>query len=58
MFVRTEVLTEVTKKIIVFLDVNPCSLVEVYRRFGEAYCLHYKLKKEANRRYRYANPFF
>jgi hypothetical protein len=31
----------------VFWDVAPCSLVEVYRRFRGAYCLHYQGDEEA-----------
>jgi hypothetical protein len=27
---------------IMFLDMTLCSLVEVNRRFGDAYCLHYQ----------------
>jgi hypothetical protein len=29
-------------KLTVFRDVAPCSLVEVYRRFRGAYCLHHQ----------------
>jgi hypothetical protein len=29
-------------KITVLWDVAPCSLVEVYRRFRGAYCLHHQ----------------
>jgi hypothetical protein len=29
-------------KMTVFWDVSPCSLVEVYRRFRGAYCLHHQ----------------
>jgi hypothetical protein len=31
----------------VFRDVAPCSLVEVYRRFRGAYCLHHQDDKQA-----------
>jgi hypothetical protein len=30
---------------IVSSDVTPCSLVEVYRRFRETYCLHLRRQK-------------
>jgi hypothetical protein len=30
------------KKIITFWDTESCSLVEVYRRFRDVYCLHYQ----------------
>jgi hypothetical protein len=29
-------------KMTVFWDVAPCSVIEVYRRFGGAYCFHYQ----------------
>jgi hypothetical protein len=29
-------------KMVVFATVAPCSLVEGFRRFGGAYCLHYQ----------------
>jgi hypothetical protein len=37
--VRFQVFMLASMKITVFWDVAPCSLVEVYRRFGGAYCL-------------------
>jgi hypothetical protein len=40
--VRNQVLTAASMKITIFWDVAPCSLVEVYRRFRGAFCLHYQ----------------
>jgi hypothetical protein len=40
--VRFEVLTLASMKMAVFRVVAPYSLVEVYRRFRGAYCLHYQ----------------
>jgi hypothetical protein len=40
MSVRFQVLTAASKKMAVFWVVVPCSLVEVYRRFRGACCLH------------------
>jgi hypothetical protein len=40
--VRFEVLTAVSMKMAVFWAVAPCSLVEVYRRFTGASCLHHQ----------------
>jgi hypothetical protein len=40
--VRFQVLTAASMKIDVFWDVEPCSLVEVYRRFRAACCLHHQ----------------
>jgi hypothetical protein len=37
-----EVLTAVNTKIAVFWVVTPCSLVEVYQRFGGNFCLHHQ----------------
>jgi hypothetical protein len=37
--VRFQVLTAASMKMAVFWVVVPCNLVEVYRRFGNAYCL-------------------
>jgi hypothetical protein len=37
-----QVLTVVSMKITVFWDVAPCSLVEVYRYFRGACCLHHQ----------------
>jgi hypothetical protein len=31
-----------SQRVTVFCDVAPCSLVEVYRRFRDAYCLHHQ----------------
>jgi hypothetical protein len=39
---RFHVLTAASMNMTVFRDVAPCSLVEVYRRFRGAYCLHYQ----------------
>jgi hypothetical protein len=38
-FVGSEVLTAVTKKNTLILDVTPCSLIDIYRRFGRTYSL-------------------
>jgi hypothetical protein len=37
---RFYVLTTVIKKDVIFWDLRPCSLVEIYRRFGRTCCLH------------------
>jgi hypothetical protein len=37
---RFQVLMAASMKMTVFWDVAPCTLVEVYRRFRSAYCLH------------------
>jgi hypothetical protein len=37
--VRFRVLTA-SMKMTVFWDVAPCSLIEIYRRYRDAYCLH------------------
>jgi hypothetical protein len=42
MTVRFQVLTAASTKMAVFWVVAPCSLVEVYRRFSGAWCLHYQ----------------
>jgi hypothetical protein len=39
---RFQVLKGTRMKMTVFWDVAPCSLVEVYRRFRGAYCLHHQ----------------
>jgi hypothetical protein len=39
---RPTLLIKQVIKMTVFWDVAPCSLVEVYRRFTSAYCLHHK----------------
>jgi hypothetical protein len=39
--VRFQVLTAASMKIIVFWDVAPCSLIEVYQRFRGTYCIHH-----------------
>jgi hypothetical protein len=36
---RFRVLTAASMKMIVFWNVAPCNLVDIYRRFGGAYCL-------------------
>jgi hypothetical protein len=41
-FVRFQVLTAASTKMAVFWDVAPCSLVEVYRLFRGACCLHHQ----------------
>jgi hypothetical protein len=40
--VRFQVLAETNMKMIVFWDVGPCSLVEVYRRFRGTCCLQHR----------------
>jgi hypothetical protein len=42
--VRFQVLTAASMKMAIFWDVAPCSLVEVYRRFSGACCLHHQGK--------------
>jgi hypothetical protein len=42
MIVRFQVLTAASMKMAVFWVVAPCSLVEVYRRFRGACCLHHQ----------------
>jgi hypothetical protein len=42
LMVKLQVLTAASMKMTVLWDVVPCSLVEVYRRFGGAYCLHHQ----------------
>jgi hypothetical protein len=39
---KFQLLTAASMKITVFWDVAPYSLVEVYRRFKGAYCLHHQ----------------
>jgi hypothetical protein len=39
-FLGFEVFTAVTMMNTIFLDVTPCSLIEVYHRFEGAFCLH------------------
>jgi hypothetical protein len=41
-FVRFQVLTAASVKLTDFWVVTPCSLVEVYRRFSGACCLHHQ----------------
>jgi hypothetical protein len=41
-FVGFEVLTAASMKTAVFWVVAPCSVVEVYQRFRDAYCLHHQ----------------
>jgi hypothetical protein len=43
--VGSEVLNFVTIESTAFWDVTPCSLVQVYRRFGVTYCLHLDIRK-------------
>jgi hypothetical protein len=40
--IRLEVLTAVTMKMAVFWVVAPCTLIWVYRRFEDLYCLHHR----------------
>jgi hypothetical protein len=40
--VRFQVLTAASTKFKVFCDAEPCSHLEVYRRFRGAYCLHHQ----------------
>jgi hypothetical protein len=39
---RFEVLTVASMKMTVFWGVTPCSLVDVYRRFKDYYCLYHQ----------------
>jgi hypothetical protein len=41
--VRFQVLAAAGMKMTAFLDIAPCTLVEVDRRFRGAYCLHYQV---------------
>jgi hypothetical protein len=41
-FVRFQVLTAASMKMTLIWNVAPCNLVEVYRRFKGAYCLHHQ----------------
>jgi hypothetical protein len=41
-YVRLEVLTAASMKMAIFWAVAPCSLVEVFRRFGGACCFHHQ----------------
>jgi hypothetical protein len=43
-------------KMIVFWDVAPYSLVEVYRRFGGAYCFHHQGDEVSQEERRLAEP--
>jgi hypothetical protein len=47
-FVGSEILTASTTKNTVFWDVTPCSLVEIYRRFGETYFLRLQVAEKPN----------
>jgi hypothetical protein len=40
--VRLEMFSAVIIKIIIFWNVTPCSLLEMYRRFGGTFCLCYQ----------------
>jgi hypothetical protein len=44
---RFEVLTAARMKMTVFWDVAPCSLIEVYRRFRGACCLHHQVDESS-----------
>jgi hypothetical protein len=41
-WVAFQVLAAVSMKMVVFWDVAPFSLVEIYRRFRGSYCLHHQ----------------
>jgi hypothetical protein len=41
--VTLQVLTAASMEIAVFWDVAPCSLVEIYLRFRDAYCLNHQI---------------
>jgi hypothetical protein len=49
-FVKFQVLTAASMNMTVFWDVAPCNLIKDYRRFRDAYCLHYRLD-DAGRKY-------
>jgi hypothetical protein len=36
---------ELTKKSTIYWDMTPCSPVEIHRRFGETYCIHFQCRK-------------
>jgi hypothetical protein len=42
LIVRVQVLTEDSMKMTAFLDIAPCSLGEIHRRFRGAYCLNHQ----------------
>jgi hypothetical protein len=46
-FVRLPVFSESTIKSTVFWDVKPCSLVEIYRLFGERTAYIFRIEEEA-----------
>jgi hypothetical protein len=39
-----EILIVETTRIAIFWSVIPCSLIDVYRHFGGAYCLHLQVR--------------
>jgi hypothetical protein len=39
---RFHVLLAMSRKMTIFWDVTPCSVVEVDQRFGSSYCLHHQ----------------
>jgi hypothetical protein len=39
-FVGFQIIMAANMKMTDFWDVAPCNLIEIYRRFGGAYCLH------------------
>jgi hypothetical protein len=43
--VRYQVLTAASKKMTAFWNIAPCSLVDVNRRFRDAYCLHHQPRR-------------
>jgi hypothetical protein len=45
---RFQVLTAASMKMAVFWVVAPCSLVEVYRRFRDAYCFHQPRRQQSS----------
>jgi hypothetical protein len=45
---RFQVLTAASMKMAVFRVVAPCSMVEVYRRFRGACCLHHQTTRRTN----------
>jgi hypothetical protein len=53
--VRFEVLTAASMKMAVFWVVAPCSLVEIYRRFRSACCLHHQGGSYCNITWRESN---
>jgi hypothetical protein len=46
--VRFQVLMTASMKMAVFWAVASCSLVEVYKRYSDAFCLHFHTMKYTN----------